>query len=63
MSIEFDTVEGFLEANLSPGVIVSISRAVGEDVVRQTMERVIRPLAGASGEVRLVNWFRYLVCA
>jgi SAM-dependent methyltransferase len=60
---EFATVEDFLEANLSPGIIVSISRAVGEDVVRQTMERVVRPLAGPSGEVRLVNWFRYLVCA
>lgn len=60
---EFDTVEEFLEANLSPGIIVSISRAVGEDVVRQTMESVVRPLAGASGEVRLVNWFRYFVCA
>lgn len=59
---EYESFEEFVEATLSAGIIVGLCRVVGEDVVRQAMERTIRPLVDSSGRVRLVNSFRYLVC-
>lgn len=60
---EFESVEEFIEANTSPGIIVAMCQTLGEEVVRETMERAIRPMALQDGSVRLINWFRYMICA
>ncbi len=60
---EFACVEDFVEANTSPGVIVGMIQLLGEAVVRTTMEQAVRPWVREDGSLRLINWFRYMVCA
>lgn len=59
---EFESVEDFVDSNISAGAIVGLTRIVGEDAVRQAMAGAVRPLAGPDGRIRLSNWFRHVVC-
>lgn len=59
----YESLEDFINATMSAGIIVGMSRKLGEDVIRATMARTIAPLADDRGQIRLINWFRYVVCA
>ncbi len=60
---EFASVEECVEGVSSAGVIVGIARAVGEDKVRQAIREATSALADEEGRIRLVNWFRHMICA
>jgi len=60
---EFASVDDSVEGVSSAGVIVGIARVAGEDTVRQAIRDAMAPLADEQGRIRLVNWFRYMVCA
>ncbi len=59
---DFESVEQFVSANSSPGIIVGLSRMVGEEAVVSAMRNAAASVADSTGRVRLSNWFRWLAC-
>lgn len=60
---EFSDMENAWLAVRSPGLMVSVARAVGDERLRATVVGALEPFRRPNGKVTLSNWFRYVVCS
>jgi SAM-dependent methyltransferase len=59
---EFDNVEEAWLSVRSAGILEGLSRKLGENTLRSCVMPVLETFRKSDGSVRIVNWFRYLIC-
>jgi ubiquinone/menaquinone biosynthesis C-methylase UbiE len=47
----------------SAGIFVGVARAVGEEALKEVVVKALEGVATPTGEIRMRNWFRYLICS